>query len=145
MMSNVKHHDKVTFFKLFVFTFLSKKIFYWTYVTLKDWWAFNYNSSNSLKCNNWWCWDSSKRSFIIMAVCKVITSSSMGKSDSTHRLNEKVNTLWQFCMCYCKPTQHGGSWNPNHKYSHQPPPLLPTWNTMSHWSFLIGHWCLAYT
>jgi hypothetical protein len=82
LMSSFKHHDKVTFFEFTFFTFLSKAFFCWACAISMDYWAFNYSSSNSLSCNNQWRWDSSKGSFIVVAVRKVITFSWMGKSAS---------------------------------------------------------------
>ncbi len=82
MILNIKHHNKVTFFELLLFHLLIKSFFYWTYATLMNWKALNWNSSNSLSCNNRWHWNSSKGSFIVVAMCKVITLSSMGRKTS---------------------------------------------------------------
>jgi len=55
IMSNVKHHNKVTFFEFFVFHCLIKKNLLLNLRDFKGLVAFNYSSSNSLNYNNRWC------------------------------------------------------------------------------------------
>jgi len=79
MMSNIKHHDKVTFFELLFFHLLIKSFLL---LILHDFNGLVGSYPNSLNCNNWWCWDSSKGIFIVMAMRKVITFSLIGKNAS---------------------------------------------------------------